>query len=106
LDLTKARGRLAAVDDSRRIFGRFAVSAAIDPFFLGGVYHQFMGSDRKGSSNKISARPKLRASITSHLGRAARRFAAADEGNIAMIFAIALVPVLSLVGAAIDYSRG
>lgn len=43
--------------------------------------------------------------LVSRLGRQLARFAAAEQGNIAFIFAIALVPVLSFVGAAIDYSR-
>jgi len=34
-----------------------------------------------------------------------RRFAGATDGNIAIIFATALVPLISFVGAAIDYSR-
>src|SRR5436190_21984738 len=33
------------------------------------------------------------------------RFIAADEGNIAVTFAIALVPLLGFVGAAVDYTR-
>jgi Flp pilus assembly protein TadG len=33
------------------------------------------------------------------------RFAGAEQGNIAVIFAIALLPLLSFVGAAVDYSR-
>jgi Flp pilus assembly protein TadG len=37
--------------------------------------------------------------------QAAQRFAAAQEGNIAVVFAIVLVPMLTFVGAAIDYSR-
>jgi Flp pilus assembly protein TadG len=36
---------------------------------------------------------------------AASRFIAADDGNIAVIFAIALVPLLTFVGAAVDYTR-
>jgi Flp pilus assembly protein TadG len=47
----------------------------------------------------------LGTSITRHVRAAARRFVGAREGNIAVIFAFALVPVLSFVGAAIDYSR-
>ena len=47
----------------------------------------------------------LGASITSHIRGAARRFVGANQGNIAVIFAIALVPVISFVGAAIDYTR-
>jgi Flp pilus assembly protein TadG len=45
------------------------------------------------------------ASITSRVRTAARRFIGAKDGNIAVIFAIAAVPVISFVGAAIDYTR-
>ena len=44
-------------------------------------------------------------SIIRRLTQAAPRFAAAREGNIAITFAIALLPILFFVGAAIDYSR-
>jgi Flp pilus assembly protein TadG len=47
----------------------------------------------------------LGASIISRVRAAAGRFAGADQGNIAVIFAIAAVPVISFVGAAIDYTR-
>jgi Flp pilus assembly protein TadG len=36
---------------------------------------------------------------------AVRRFARADQGNIAVMFAFAALPILAAVGAAIDYSR-
>jgi len=36
---------------------------------------------------------------------ATRRFAGAKDGNIAVLFAIAAVPVISFVGAAVDYTR-
>jgi Flp pilus assembly protein TadG len=36
---------------------------------------------------------------------AARRFPAAKEANIAVIFTIALVPIIAFIGMAIDYSR-
>jgi Flp pilus assembly protein TadG len=45
------------------------------------------------------------ASITRHIREAASRFGRADDGNIAVIFAIACLPILTFVGAAIDYSR-
>src|SRR3979409_1249733 len=45
------------------------------------------------------------ASITRHIRAVANRFVAANQGNIAVIFAIACVPLISFVGAAIDYSR-
>jgi Flp pilus assembly protein TadG len=40
-----------------------------------------------------------------YIREAAGRFIAANDGNIAVIFTIALVPIISFVGAAIDYSR-
>jgi Flp pilus assembly protein TadG len=45
------------------------------------------------------------ASFFNRVRTAAGRFAGADQGNIAVLFAIAAVPVISLVGAAIDYTR-
>jgi Flp pilus assembly protein TadG len=45
------------------------------------------------------------ASIIRDIRSAASRFAGANRGNLAVIFAFALVPVLTFVGAAIDYSR-
>jgi Flp pilus assembly protein TadG len=47
----------------------------------------------------------LDVSLTRRIRVAAKRFVRADQGNIATIFAIALVPLLSFIGAAIDYSR-
>lgn len=44
-------------------------------------------------------------SISDQTRNAARRFARNERGNVAMIFAVALVPLLGFVGAAIDYSR-
>jgi Flp pilus assembly protein TadG len=43
--------------------------------------------------------------IFTRIRDAANRFACDNQGNIAVIFAIALVPIISFVGAAIDYSR-
>jgi Flp pilus assembly protein TadG len=42
------------------------------------------------------------ASIFNRVRTAVGRFARADQGNIAVIFAIAAVPIISFVGAAID----
>ena len=44
-------------------------------------------------------------SIMRHIREAANRFGGAHEGNIAVIFAIVCVPIITFVGAAIDYSR-
>src|SRR3954447_2757423 len=45
------------------------------------------------------------ASFRNQVRSAATRFVGADEGNIAVIFAIALVPIIGFVGVAIDYTR-
>ena len=47
----------------------------------------------------------LNKAIFSRVRAAAGQFARAERGNIAVLFAIALVPVLSFVGAAVDYTR-
>ena len=47
----------------------------------------------------------FRSPLVRLIGRQLARFAAAEQGNIAVVFAIALVPVLSFIGAAVDYSR-
>jgi Flp pilus assembly protein TadG len=44
-------------------------------------------------------------SFRNQVRSAATRFVGADEGNIAVIFCIALVPLLGFVGAAVDYTR-
>ena len=45
------------------------------------------------------------ASVLRTLRAAAGRFIGAREGNIAVIFALSAVPIISFVGVAIDYSR-
>src|SRR5665213_1529935 len=47
----------------------------------------------------------LAASIFRRVREAAARFGSANQGNIAVIFGIAILPVMGFVGAAIDYSR-
>jgi Flp pilus assembly protein TadG len=45
------------------------------------------------------------ASIIARFRASASRFIRADQGNIATIFAISILPMLSFIGAAIDYTR-
>ena len=45
------------------------------------------------------------AAIIPYIREAARRFVGANHANVAVIFAIACVPIISSVGLAIDYSR-
>jgi Flp pilus assembly protein TadG len=47
----------------------------------------------------------LNTAIFNRVRTAAKRFARDDRGNIALIFGIAAVPILTFVGAAIDYTR-
>jgi len=47
----------------------------------------------------------LGTSIFSRFRKAAGRFGGANHANVAVIFGLAVVPVISLIGAAIDYSR-
>ncbi|TPQ37182.1 hypothetical protein C2U70_11475 [Bradyrhizobium guangdongense] len=47
----------------------------------------------------------FRLPVIDRIGRPFARFVKADQGNIAVIFAIVLVPILSFMGAAVDYSR-
>jgi Flp pilus assembly protein TadG len=44
-------------------------------------------------------------SLLSRFRRAAHRFAAERQGNVAITFGLSLIPVLALTGAAVDYSR-
>jgi Flp pilus assembly protein TadG len=64
-----------------------------------------VASSAMAGTNPFPVPAMLIAAIISRLRGAARSFAAANQGNIAVIFAIALLPVLGFVGAAIDYSR-
>jgi Flp pilus assembly protein TadG len=56
-------------------------------------------------SNPISVTIMFGASTISRVRGTAGRFIRADQGNIAVTFAIALLPMLGFIGAAIDYSR-
>jgi Flp pilus assembly protein TadG len=64
-----------------------------------------MRCGRNGASNQIQVTAMSTAPLIARFRTAARRFLRADEGNIAMIFAISVLPVLGLVGAAVDYTR-
>ena len=44
-------------------------------------------------------------SMFGRVRRSAPRFRRAEGGNVAVMFAIAIVPILAFVGAAIDYAR-
>jgi Flp pilus assembly protein TadG len=73
-------------------------------FFPAPIYRLFSGRSGNGG-NQISAGAMPGTAIFNRVRTAANRFAGANEGNIAVIFAIASLPILSFVGAAIDYSR-
>src|SRR5579871_746214 len=46
------------------------------------------------------------ASVLGHIVRKARGFGKAKDGNVAMILALAAIPTVSVMGMAIDYTRG
>jgi Flp pilus assembly protein TadG len=48
---------------------------------------------------------RLHAALSS-LRNQARRFGTAEHGNVMLTFALATIPMIGLVGAAVDYSRG
>jgi Flp pilus assembly protein TadG len=58
-----------------------------------------------GQRNPISVTTMLSASINRQVRAAFSRFPSANQGNIAILFAVALLPLLSFMGAAIDYTR-
>jgi len=53
----------------------------------------------------FAVRAMLDTVVFRRIRTAARRFAGADEGNIAILFGIAVIPIISFVGAAVDYTR-
>jgi Flp pilus assembly protein TadG len=72
----------------------------IPPFFYGSKVWREIGQNHRPRGSSCFRLP-----VVSRIGRQLARFAGAEQGNIAVIFAIALVPVLTFVGAAVDYSR-
>ena len=69
-------------------------SAAFDRFLWAPIHHLFNRHARYGG--QTNPHP---------IREAAKRFVGANKGNVAVIFTIAAIPVISFVGAAIDYSR-
>jgi Flp pilus assembly protein TadG len=76
-----------------------------DPCFVEQIYLLFSRLGGNARRNHIAVTAMLVRSIFGCVRAAKGRFASAKEGNIAVLFAIAAVPVLSFVGAAIDYTR-
>ena len=58
-----------------------------------------------GHGNPITVTIMPGTSIASQVRRAVSRFPGANQGNIAVLFGIALLPILGFMGAAIDYTR-
>jgi len=88
------------------IDGGLAVYPAIEPVFCDRLYGVFSGIARNAGHLSIYSETVMSGlSIVRRFTQSVRRFASASEGNIAVIFAIALLPILGFVGAAIDYSR-
>lgn len=58
-----------------------------------------------GQRNPITVTIMPGTSVVGQVRRAVSRFPAANQGNIAVLFGIALLPILTFMGAAIDYTR-
>jgi Flp pilus assembly protein TadG len=100
--------RLLTMGDACSAKQRFFT--VIDPVFSVLIYQAFSGTapDCGTNWNQTTAMPILpRACLPMPrtIERLLRRFARASEGNVAILFALALVPLLGFVGAAVDYSR-
>jgi Flp pilus assembly protein TadG len=85
--------------------GRFGLCPAIDPYFSGRIYQPFSAATRNGGRNQNSGAIVAGTSIFRRISAAVRRFARADQGNIAVTFGIICVPLITFMGAAVDYSR-
>jgi Flp pilus assembly protein TadG len=105
--LTKKCGiRLADVDDAGAFPDRFALPAAFEPDFIDPVYQLFSRPRRSsGVRTQIRWTAMSGAFVFRKIREAVGRFAAAREGNIAVIFALSAIPIITFVGAAIDYTR-
>lgn len=55
---------------------------------------------------EFKSQPKSQGGRARSPARAARRFAGSERGNVAIIFAFALIPVVLAIGAGIDYGSG
>jgi Flp pilus assembly protein TadG len=53
----------------------------------------------------FAVRAMLDSVVFRRIRAAVRRFAGANDGNIAILFGIAVIPIISFVGAAVDYTR-
>lgn len=78
---------------------RFAACEAIARVSLRG-FTACLVATTEMAHNPISVTTMLGVSIIGRIREAANRFAGANQGNIAVIFAIAPVPLISFVGAA------
>src|ERR1700761_8064106 len=86
--------------------GRFETCSAIDRVFRGPIYHLFSRGNRDGGQKtQPRGSSMLGASIIRHTRQAAARFVGASEGNVAVIFTLAAIPIIGFVGAASDYTR-
>jgi Flp pilus assembly protein TadG len=84
---------------------RPAIYAAIYRFSQHGFTTCLAMAAEMGTETHFPVTIMFSASLRNQLRGAATRFIRADEGNIAVIFAIALVPMIGFVGAAVDYTR-
>lgn len=75
------------------------------PDFSGRLYHLFSRSRGNDATTHTPVTAMFGRSLFNSAKRAATNLVRADRGNVAMMFAVALVPMIGIIGTAIDYSR-
>jgi Flp pilus assembly protein TadG len=96
---------LALIEHSGGFWRMIRPYVGFDPSLAEPIYHLFSGPSRNDGRNHIPVTAMFDTAIFSRIRTAAGRFARADQGNIAVLFGIAAVPILTFVGVAIDYTR-
>lgn len=73
--------------------------------FCDPIYHPFNRATSNGPQIHVRWPPCPAHSVFAISALQARRMCLARDGNVAIIFALALLPIFAFIGAAIDYSR-
>ncbi|MFX5680408.1 pilus assembly protein TadG-related protein, partial [Acinetobacter baumannii] len=68
---------------------------------LFGAWRAYFGSDRR---SKAPAAPARVAGLMRWPVGRARGFSRDGRGNVVIIFAVAIVPIMAMIGGAVDYS--
>jgi Flp pilus assembly protein TadG len=75
------------------------------PDFSGRLYHLFSRPRGNGAATHTPVTAMFGKSLLNSVKLTATNLVRADRGNVAAMFAIALVPLIGIIGTAVDYSR-